>query len=63
MAIAGIGRLDEQHRFDRWFLVRRLLEFGEALLQQSLIVQRNTEKGAGRGVMQGTAHACLLAEP
>ncbi|MNL37163.1 hypothetical protein D3C87_1592940 [compost metagenome] len=61
MAIAGIGRLDEQHRLDRRFLVRRLLEFGDSLVQQPLIVQRNAEQGAVRNIMQGTAHAFLLA--
>jgi hypothetical protein len=55
--IARVGRLDEQHRFDGRFLIRRLFEFGEALLQQTLEVQRDPEKGAGRNVMQGTAHA------
>ncbi|MNV73677.1 hypothetical protein D3C71_1668450 [compost metagenome] len=61
VAIAGVGRLDEQHGFERWFLVRRLLEFGDTLVQQPLIVQRNAEQGAVRNIMQGTAHAFLLA--
>ncbi|MNC59042.1 hypothetical protein D3C81_1596480 [compost metagenome] len=56
MLIARVGRLDEQHRFDRRLLIRRLFEFGEVLFQQTLVVQRDTQKGAGRDVMQGTAH-------
>jgi hypothetical protein len=31
------------------------------LLQQTLVVQRNAEQGAGRNVMQGMAHAFLQA--
>ncbi|MNG20587.1 hypothetical protein D3C84_1048520 [compost metagenome] len=61
MYVARIGRLDEQNRFDGQLLVRRLLEFRKALQQQSLVVQRYTEQGAGRDVMQGMAHASLLA--
>ncbi|MNP11342.1 hypothetical protein D3C76_1035250 [compost metagenome] len=61
MPVAGVGGLDEQHGLERRLLVGRLLELGEALFQQPLVVQRDPEQGAGRDVMQGTAHACLLA--
>ncbi|MCY1460309.1 hypothetical protein D9M71_778600 [compost metagenome] len=42
-------------------MIRRLLELRNAFQQQSLVVQRYTEQGAGRNVMQGMAHASLLA--
>ena len=61
MGIAGVGRLDKQHRLGRRLLVGRLLEGGEMLVQQALVVQRNAEQGAAGNIMQGTAHAFLLA--
>ena len=61
IAIAGIRRLDEQHRFHRRLLVGRLGEALQMALQQPLVVQRNAEQGAGRNVMQGMAHAFLQA--
>ena len=58
--IACIRGLDKQHRLGRRLLVGRLLEGGEMLVQQALVVQRNAEQGAAGNIMQGTAHAFLL---
>ncbi|MNE88561.1 hypothetical protein D3C80_1858810 [compost metagenome] len=61
MVIAGVGRLDEQHRLDGRLFVGRFVKRRFVLLQQTLVVQRNAEQGAGRNVMQGMAHAFLQA--
>ncbi|MCY1450308.1 hypothetical protein D9M71_671040 [compost metagenome] len=61
MLVAGVGGLDEQHRLDRQLLVRCCDERRLVLLQQTLVVQRDAEQGAAGNVMQGMAHALLLA--
>ncbi|CNK89151.1 Uncharacterised protein [Mycobacterium tuberculosis] len=53
---AGVRRLDEQHRFLRRLLVRRLVEFVQSAVQQALVVQGDAEQGTGGDVAGGAAH-------
>ncbi|MDT4872158.1 hypothetical protein FQZ97_1073310 [compost metagenome] len=60
VAVAGVRRLDEQHRLYRRLLVRRLLELLQTAFQQAPVVQRNAEQGAGGDVVECGAHGRLL---